>query len=63
MLSPFPLVDVVVVVAVVVRAARARSVYAITSPKLRKSGEDGAPGVGGLYMQDCAPAPFNPAVT
>lgn len=39
------------------------SVYATTTPKLRKSSEDGAPGVGGLYMSDCAPSPFNPAVT
>ncbi|CAN0104741.1 unnamed protein product [Hapterophycus canaliculatus] len=39
------------------------SVYATTTPKLRKSSEDGAPGVGGLYISDCAPAAFNPAVS
>lgn len=38
------------------------SVYATTTPKLRKSAEDGAPGVGGLYLSDCEPTTFNPAV-
>eukprot|EP00903_Cladosiphon_okamuranus_P009260 g8836.t1 len=45
------------------KAGAFTSVYAVTSPKLRKSSEDGAPGIGGLYMADCAPAPFNQAVT
>lgn len=56
-------VGVVVVVIVVRAAAAAYSVYATTTPELRKSREDRAPGVGGLYMSDCAPSPFNPAVT
>ena len=38
------------------------SVFATTTPTLRESSEAGAPGVGGLYMSDCAPAPFNPAI-
>ena len=38
------------------------SVYATTTSKLRESEEPGAPGVGGLYMTDSEPAPFNPAV-
>eukprot|EP00752_Nemacystus_decipiens_P016384 g14646.t1 len=45
------------------KAGAFTSVYAASTPKLRKSSEAGAPGVGGLYMSDCAPAPFNPAVT
>ncbi|CAM9480588.1 unnamed protein product [Ascophyllum nodosum] len=39
-----------------------RVVYATTTSKLRESEEPGAPGVGGLYMTDSEPAPFNPAV-
>lgn len=39
------------------------SVYATTTPTLRKGTEAGATGVGGLYLSECAPAPFNPAVS
>ncbi|CAM9418498.1 unnamed protein product [Ectocarpus fasciculatus] len=45
------------------RAGAFTSVFAATTPQLRKSTEDGAPGVGGLYMSDCAPQAFNPAAT
>ena len=38
------------------------SVYMATTPDLRETKELGAPGVGGLYMSDCKPAPTNPAV-
>ncbi|CAM9550304.1 unnamed protein product [Ectocarpus sp. 6 AP-2014] len=44
------------------KAGAFTSVFAATTPQLRKSTEDGAPGVGGLYMSDCAPQAFNPAV-
>ncbi|CAM9358691.1 unnamed protein product [Ectocarpus sp. 8 AP-2014] len=44
------------------KAGAFTSVFAATTPQLRKSAEDGAPGVGGLYMSDCAPQAFNPAV-
>lgn len=40
----------------------ARSVYTVTTPTLRKGTDDQAEGVGGLYMQDSEPVPFNPAV-
>ncbi|CAN0278930.1 unnamed protein product [Ectocarpus sp. 12 AP-2014] len=45
------------------KAGAFTSVFAATTPQLRKSTEDGAPGVGGLYMSDCAPQAFNPAVS
>ncbi|CAB1096438.1 unnamed protein product [Ectocarpus sp. CCAP 1310/34] len=45
------------------KAGAFTSVFAATTPQLRKGTEDGAPGVGGLYMSDCAPQAFNPAVT
>lgn len=38
------------------------SVYMATTPDLRETKELGSPGVGGLYMSDCKPAPINPAV-
>lgn len=38
------------------------SVYAATTPSLRKTTEPNAEGIGGLYLQDSEPTDYNPAV-
>lgn len=38
------------------------SVYATTTPRLRKTSEANSEGIGGLYLQDSEPTTYNPAV-